>query len=483
MNLNLKTMTDVWREKSTASRCCSVKRKRCLCAVMDVIDDVSDATLFDVTSVVTTLAARRHVDTSYLRMRSVINILLPIIFGAGVAGNALNAVLLTRRRASSYSGSSSTGRPTAFERSAMAGLVALSASDFAFCLVGFAEVLFVGSPPRSSWRSVARLYYDTYYVALMNLFLFSSTWLIALVSIERCLAVCYPFRAATLIRVRRTVAAHVVVFAVSGLLNVPLFLRSTIHSAVMCRDSGSVDVNSTAASVTLTATATAAATNDDDSSSCVMFYYSRPSTLSVTRPGLLYVHKVVWFALGTFLPLLLIVYSNVRLVREICGMKTQSPAVVSALATSSSRSASKASAGLDREKSSMVTLTMTLIAIGVLFLLLVCPSMAIQFWRFASYSSYGGNRGPPSSSTSAGRAEAIAIVLTNLTQAVKFSSNFLLYCVVSRSFRRTFGKLFGARRCTGRGGYPDEQRSNARRACDAALMDPPRADNDADASI
>jgi len=57
------------------------------------------------------------------------------------------------------------------------------------------EVLFVGTLRPGSWRAMARLYYDVYYAALMNLFLFSSTWLIALVSVERCLAVCCPFRA------------------------------------------------------------------------------------------------------------------------------------------------------------------------------------------------------------------------------------------------------------------------------------------------
>jgi len=454
-------------------------------AVMDVTHDVSESTslLFDVTSVATTYATRRHVDPSYLRLRSVVNTLLPIIFGAGVAGNALNAVLLTRRRASSHNGGGgggTSGRPTAFERSATAGLVALSASDLAFCLVGFAEVLFVGSPPRTSWRSLARLYYDTYYVALMNLFLFSSTWLIALVSVERCLAVCYPFRAGALIRVRRTVAAHVVVFAVSGLLNVPLFLRSTIHSFVICRGGRSAVssiLNSTVATVTMPATTTAVAIEDDPS--CAVLYYARPSTLSVSRPGLMYVHKVVWFALGTFLPLLLIVYSNLRLIREICSLRTKSSAaIVSAGASSQLRSTSKASLNLDKDKSSTITLTLTLIAIGVCFLLLVCPSMAIQFWRFASYSGYGGDKGPPPKWTTQGRSEAIAIVVTNLTQAIKFSSNFLLYCVVSRSFRRTFRKLFRARRCGGSDGGRHEV-DGTRRACNAALIGPPPADDNA----
>jgi len=449
--------------------------------------DVSDMTpLFNVTSGsdVTTLAARRRVDTSFLRMRFVINVLLPIVFGAGVAGNALNAVMLTRRRGGSSNddvGGGRSGRPTAFERSAMAGLVALSASDFVFCLVGFAEVLFAGTPPvGGSWRAVARLYYDTYHVALMNLFLFSSTWLIALVSVERCLAVCCPFRAGALIRVRRTVAAHVVVFAVSILLNVPLFLRSTVHRSEVCRNGRISAADRVNASVTLLPSTTAAAAAAEDGPSCGVIYYARPSKLSVSRPGLLYVHKVVWFALGTFLPLLLIVYSNVRLVREICRMRSKSSAAAVTAAASSSRSASKSSLGVaDRDKSATLTLTLTLIAIGVCFLLLVCPSMAIQFWRFASYSSYGGGdkKSPRPSTSTAGRSERIAIAVTNLTQAIKFSSNFLLYCVVNRSFRRTFGKLFRTRRCNAARrddvDCADDERSMPAAVRNAALINPP----------
>jgi len=129
--------------------------------VIAVMDDVSAAASYDVdddatssyyvTTDVTAADVKPpltyrppSVDALYLQVSSVINVLLPIVFGAGVAGNALNAFLLTRRRAPSTDGGGGGGghgRPTTFERSAMAGLVALSASDFLFCLVGFAEVL------------------------------------------------------------------------------------------------------------------------------------------------------------------------------------------------------------------------------------------------------------------------------------------------------------------------------------------------------
>ena len=162
------------------------------------------------------------------------------------------------------------------------------------------QVLSVGAPRAGGWRSVARLYYSVYHTALMNLFLFTSTWLIALVSVERCLAVCCPFRAVALIRVRRTVAAHVVVFVASAALNVPLFLRSTVVSGVAClgaADRGD-DANSTAATTTA-----AAATPDNDDvggrSSCVYYNMRRPTSLIVSTPSFFYVHKVHHHLLST----------------------------------------------------------------------------------------------------------------------------------------------------------------------------------------
>ena len=461
-------------------------------AVMDDVSasyDVNDAWHYVTTDVMPFAYRPPRVDALYVRMRSVINILLPIIFGAGVAGNALNAVLLTRRRggASSTDDGVRHGRPTTFERSAMVGLVALSASDFLFCLVGFSEVLFVGTLRAGSWRTMARLYYDVYHAALMNLFLFSSTWLIALVSVERCLAVCCPFRAGALIRVRRTAAAHVVVFVASAALNVPLFLKSTVVTvAVPCVDAGRVDrgdVNLTVATTPGGAVTAVVANDDDGAAACVAQYFNmrRPTSLIVSNSGFFYVHKVIWFAVGTFLPLLLIVYSNVRLIREICRMRRKSSAATLRSSLSGGAASKVPLDHLDRDRSSTVTLTLTLIAIGVCFLLLVCPSMAVQFYRFANYSSFGGEERAPYP----GRAEAIAIMLTNLTQAVKFASNFLLYCVVSRSFRRTFSKLFWTRRCAAavRGGAcpnNDERSRPEQRACNAALIDLPLADNNID---
>jgi hypothetical protein len=102
--------------------------------------------------------------------------------------------------------------------------------------------------------------------------------------------------------------------------------------------------------------------------------------------------------------------------------------------------------GGDADRSVTIRLTMTLIAIVVCFVLLVCPSMLVQFVRFA-IDGAGANGGGAQSTTTHEVPFQTALLITDLMQAVKFSSNFLLYCIVSRSFRRTFGQLVRIQRC------------------------------------
>ena len=108
---------------------------------------------------------------TFNRMRRIVNdVILPVIFSLGIIGNVLNAILLFRSReciSSSSSSKKKSGKrkrsdggtmghdgsrgPTTFERSAAIGLIALTSSDLAFCLVGFGRVLFTSTP--ADWRS------------------------------------------------------------------------------------------------------------------------------------------------------------------------------------------------------------------------------------------------------------------------------------------------------------------------------------------
>jgi len=87
-------------------------------------------------------------------------------------------------------------RRPASERSSIVGLTALSVSDLLFCLVGIPAALLV-TPGDGE---LAHLYHVCR-VPLHNLFLFSSTWIAALVAAERFFVVVSPLRARLCLKV------------------------------------------------------------------------------------------------------------------------------------------------------------------------------------------------------------------------------------------------------------------------------------------
>jgi hypothetical protein len=70
-------------------------------------------------------------------------------------------------------------------------------------------------------------------------------------------------------------------------------------------------------------------------------------------------------------------------------------------------------------------ITFILVMIVTLFLVLVCPSMILSFLKDCVIHTYSNVHH-----------YQIAVVMTNLTQALNFSINFLLYCAVSPKFRQ-----------------------------------------------
>ena len=124
----------------------------------------------------------RNQSSSVTSLRYYINdVILPTVFSLGVAGNIINLLLLSSRRVYGE-------RRASMERSAVAGLRALAASDLLFCLVGLSETFLSVSNLSADANSTlmnACAYYVYHRGAFMNLFLFLSTWLIVLVSVER----------------------------------------------------------------------------------------------------------------------------------------------------------------------------------------------------------------------------------------------------------------------------------------------------------
>ena len=303
------------------------------------------------------------------------DIALPIVFVLGIVANILNIMIFVKGRF----------RHTLdeIERCAATGLIALAISDLLFCAVGL-PAPFLSRHTRSGGHALQliALYYKTYKTPLVNLFLFSSTWLIVAISVERYLAVCHPIRARWRIRVWKTAIVDVVVFVVSVLVNIPGFFKYELKKTpcqLNCQ--------------------------------CYFVAFTSLYANKTYREA----YKILWVTLGTFIPLVLMAFCNARLVMEIYRSRTLD---IKHRPTNPP----------DRYCTSRITLI--LVSIVFLYFILVCPSTALGFLgetvlNFQSENAYFGYQ--------------VAIVIFNLSQAVYFAMNFALYCSMSRPFRDSVG--------------------------------------------
>ena len=287
----------------------------------------------------------------------------------GIVGNVSNIVVLRMRR--TQVGLDLIGR------SAILGLLALAASDLMFCVIGVFSglLLSVASGDLTSGGVVRRhvavvgFAYSMYRGALINVFLFVSTWCITLLSLERYLVVCHPFRSRSYVNARLVIGSRLIVLIVSIAVNMPLFVRFTIRWE-QC----------------------------DENTTCI---YSLPQVDRLRQP-LMRFHLISWATVGTFVPLAILIFANARLIREVLRVKRDE---------------------LRRNGKAIFHVTKTLVVIAISFIVLVCPSMMLDF--------LGSHHLVPT-----GRAFNLALKLTNICQALKFSCNFLLYCTLNRSFRQ-----------------------------------------------
>ena len=162
---------------------------------------------------------------------------------------------------------------------------------------------------------------------MMNVFLFSSTWLVVAISIERYIAVVYPFQARWFIQLKRTVMIDVMIYIFSILFNLPGFMKYRIEY-ISCPDNQTV----------LTPRFT-------------WLYQQRRFRES---------YQIFWSVLGAFIPLVILTLCNIRLLVEVYR--------------------SRARYATDRHRYTTSKVTIILIAIILMYLMLVCPSMLIGFF-------------------------------------------------------------------------------------------------------
>ena len=312
---------------------------------------------------------------------------IPSVLFVGAVGNSLS--LAIGHRYGKWRDMSS------LEKSAMAGLVALAGSDLMFCLIGLPELLFRRSTYQGAFTEISGVWdaaafgYRIYKEPLHNLFLFTSTWIIVIISAERCLAVNSPIRARWYIRARKAVFVYVFVFLLAFVVCLPLFLK---YQLVV----------------------------EPCQSECVCAYVILTSLYrNVTFKKC---YNIIWLTAGTFVPLCFLLVTTTRLVRVLHHRRLRHNAI-------------------HVEKFRYSRVTLTIIATIVTFFLLVCPSIVLE--------SVGLAVGMGNLTADEVDIYRIAVQATNLTQAVKMSCNFIFYCSFIRQFQRPVQMIVSCCCCNG----------------------------------
>ena len=114
-------------------------------------------------------------------------------------------------------------------------------------------------------------------------------------------------------------------------------------------------------------------------------------------------YRVAWAVVGAFIPVIILTFCNIRLIVEV--------------------SRSKARYSADRGNYTASRITVILITIIVLHVLLVFPSLFIGFLMDFYSNREGYFR------------FTIALVMCNVMQTINFAINFIMYCIISKTFR------------------------------------------------
>ncbi len=334
---------------------------------------------------------------SYMEM-----ILTSILCGIGVVGNISNLAVLRLKR--TQNGLDALGR------AAIYGLLALAWSDLAFCILGLPAAILAaladGQVAQDRNLQLVRYMYRFYKIPCINIFLFTSTWFIVLVSAERYLVVFHPFRCRKYVSIRRVIVSRVVLAFLSVLINMPLFFLYNVEQYEMGGD-------------------------------CPLVYFFVVLNKSPEMTNIMWVHWIVWASAGTLVPVALLLYTNAMLAvavrrtisdttpgAEIKNIPMKSAtAKCDVVAVQASLSPDSLESG--QYKPDTFRISSTLLAIAVLFVILVTPSMIMNFLK--------GVIVDPDTNRSYG----IAVSVTNLLQVLKFSCNFGLYCGLNKPFRES----------------------------------------------
>ena len=321
----------------------------------------------------------------YSQYTGIINAYIaPLVCAFGILGNILNLLVLSRKRF--------TTSMDSMERTVQMNLIALAVSDMLVCCIALPQTLISPSVGSNTIFSV-KLLFKYVETPLANTFILTSTWLTVSMTIGRYIVVCIPLHARSIVDAKCTRAAIVSVYILSIALNLPRFWLTKIYPVRECQ--------------AITAYYHFDAVVDENTT-CYIVNYTNLGRNRTFR----FSYVTIVFVVGFLVPLLILIYCNANLIRALNKARK-----------------------IQRQIGANITyrhqkdrLTPTLITIIIAFTVLVSPGEFFQYIVLV----YGRNS----------RNRNFIHAITNLLTLINFSTNFVLYCAVNASFRRTLKAMF-----------------------------------------
>lgn len=394
----------------------------------------------------------------YIRLHNFMySIILPIILALGFFGNFMNLFILTGKRIQHSLRNS--------EKSANAGIIALTISDLAFCITAF-PTTFLPADSQFSGEPGFYAYYGLYSAAVISVFIMASTWLTVALAVERYRAICRPLSSRTVVSNLRTICIIIFIFSFSFLFNLPMFLKLEFETKYLNVSHLELDtekcnfyfndvmetkrinkinqflsktIEEKHASPTLEYHKTPFnnttdqflfdnfnynLNKNDSHKGCdnytlekITIVRSTTSTDDVSE----HVFRLMWGIVGNVIPLLTLAFCNTTLLIAI--QKSY------ALRKQMNRSLSKSLTSSNDQDSSQ-RITITLVCIVAMFLVLVAPSEIVKYFSILLSVNLDTNF----------HFKSIEVI-TNVMQSLNFSVNFILYCIVNPSFRKTMYEM------------------------------------------
>ena len=260
------------------------------------------------------------------------------------------------------------------EKGALVGMMALAVSDFLFCVVTISGTYL---PPEYYFMQKNFVYFHTLYGNfLQNTLIKTSTWFTVILAVSRYVVVSNPIRARQYMRCIHTVIAILTCTVIWILLHIPLtyyWKVIVIHCPVPT-------------------------------------IYLLVSGPFVKNQRLNSAFTYLWGTFGFILPIFTLAYCNFKLIHSLR---------LSRKLRKHRQEGQRKFSDFNNQK----FITVTLISIVFMYFVLVMPSELAHFYGEIAGQKYTG-------------AYRLVLITSNLLQAVNFSMNFVLYCIVNQYFRK-----------------------------------------------